>query len=407
MKRVFVVLAAVAAVATSAAPTASPVAMKAPDPCALGSHRPLWIDFADGSVPFWEVFARPGVIAAASNFIFPAQLRARGAKTIYWDMHLDRRVGTPTEPLDPGLVVERANRLYTYAAASTGCARPMIAENELFSAAAVAPWSRTNTQYRNDVLLFLQTLARHGAHPVLLVSVRPYTGGVAYDWWRAVAEVSDIVREVYFPGPRVYERGPSLGTRFMRIAFRSSMTDFLELGIPPSRLGLMLGFQTTPGQGGRERLNRAAWLRLVKLQAFAAKTVARDLHLNTIWSWGWGVWSKGEDDPDKPAAACVWLWAREPKLCDAPKVAGPAFNASRREGQLSLPHNVRCTVFGTRRVRWDVDAALGRLVGDSEAGFTAAYARTVASSYVRIAPKRVAAAERALVELRFGGKRSA
>src|SRR5918911_2740700 len=98
VKRLALVLAAVVAVATAAAPTASPVVVKAADPCALGSSRPLWIDFADGSVPFWEVFARPGVIAAASNFIFPAQLRARGAKTIYWDMPLDRRVGTPTEP---------------------------------------------------------------------------------------------------------------------------------------------------------------------------------------------------------------------------------------------------------------------------------------------------------------------
>ena len=47
------------------------------------------------------MFARPGVIAAAANFIYPPQLRALGAKTVYWDMHFLRRVGTPLEPFDP------------------------------------------------------------------------------------------------------------------------------------------------------------------------------------------------------------------------------------------------------------------------------------------------------------------
>ena len=40
----------------------------------LPDKTPLWIDFADGSVPYWQMFARPGVIAAAANFIFPPQI---------------------------------------------------------------------------------------------------------------------------------------------------------------------------------------------------------------------------------------------------------------------------------------------------------------------------------------------
>ena len=80
--------------------------------CGISGKGTLWIDFADGSVPFWQEFARPGVIAAAANFIYPPQLRALGAKTIYWDMYLPRRVGTPLEPFDPAVVIDRANRIY-------------------------------------------------------------------------------------------------------------------------------------------------------------------------------------------------------------------------------------------------------------------------------------------------------
>src|SRR6266508_1895224 len=47
--------------------------------CGLPSRQPLWIDFADGSVPYWTLFARPGVVAAAANFIYPPQIRALGA----------------------------------------------------------------------------------------------------------------------------------------------------------------------------------------------------------------------------------------------------------------------------------------------------------------------------------------
>src|SRR5919199_6484229 len=201
-----VLLLAVTAVTVSARPTAPEAATG--DACALPAKKPVWIDFADGSVPFWEQFAEPGVVAAAANFIFPPQLRARGAKTVYWDMHLVNRVGTTTEPADPGTVIQRANRLYDYAAASMGCSHPMMAENELFGAGTVTPWSISNSQYRQNVLLFLQTLASRGAHPVLLVSSDPYTGDTAGDWWRSVAAVSDIVRESYFPAPSIYKLGP-------------------------------------------------------------------------------------------------------------------------------------------------------------------------------------------------------
>jgi hypothetical protein len=407
LKKLALILLLAVAALTSAATPSAPVARAADDPCALPATKPAWIDFADGSVPFWEEFAHPGVIAAAANYLFPPQLRARGAKTIYWDMNLPKRVGTPTEPADPTTVIDRANRLYDYAAGAMECAHPMIAENELFGAGTLTPWSPSNAQYRANVLSYLRTLAARGATPVLLVSSTPYTAGDAADWWHQVSAVAHIVREDYFPAPLVYRLGPLAGSRYLRLLFRNSITDFLSIGIPPSRLGIMLGFQTTPNTGGREGLKPAsAWFEVTKLQTLAANQVAKDLHLATVWSWGWGVWSKGETDPDKAAAACVYLWTRDPKLCDGIGVAGSVFNPSRTEGQLIFPTGVRCTVYG-HRVAWSTAAGMTRLTKDGQAGFTAAYARAVTSSYVHLRGKAIIAAERAVVASQFAGSRGA
>src|SRR5213078_1291435 len=329
--------------------------------------KPVWIDFADGSVPFWEEFAKPGAVAAASNFIFPPQIRARGAKTVYFDLNFTRRTGSPTEPADPSVVADRANRFYTYASNAMGCSNPVIAENELQGSRTLTPWSVGNAQYRANVLIFLRALAARGAKPALLVSGVPYTGGEAGDWWRQVAQVASIVREVYFPAPNV------------------------------SKLGIMLGFQTTPGSGGREHLQPASkWFELTKLQALAARTVARELGLATVWSWGWATWTAAESDPDKPTNACVYLWARDPNLCDAPRKAGTALNTDVTAGQLIFPQGSRCTVNGFP-VRWDVAASLSRVTQDPQPAFTAAYSRAVASSYAHVTSKAVLDAEKALI----------
>ena len=40
-------------------------------------------------------------------------------------------------------------------------------------------------------------------------------------------------------------------------------------------------------------------------QVLAAKQVASEVGLRSIWSWGWATWSVGENNPDKPAAAAA------------------------------------------------------------------------------------------------------
>jgi len=377
-------------------------------PCApLPAKKPVWIDFADGSVPFWEEFAKPGIVAAASNLIYPPKLRAAGAQTVFWDMYLNNRIGQPSKPVDSATAFAKANRLFDSAVASSACSTPYITENELFGASLPVPWSATNTQYRANVLLYLRTLAARGGHPFLLVSSRPYTAGDAGDWWRQVAEVADIVQEVYFPAPAIYKAGPILGNRMLRTAFRRAILAYTKIGIPTSKLGIMLGFQTEPHQGGREGLKPAqTWFQTVKWQALSARQVASELAVSTIWSWGWANWGTRGFDPDKPAAACVYLWTRNPRLCNGPAMAGEGFVTSRTEGQIRLPGGAYCTVAG-RPVSAAGITRLQKLTGDRQLAATALFARAVESRQTPVSGIDVLHAERAVIAQRFGGSAAA
>jgi hypothetical protein len=363
VKRLGVLVAAVVALALAGGKGAPAQQLQAN--CSLFTKTPLWLDFADGSVPFWSLFARPGVTALASNLIFPPKLREGGAQTAYFDLYLNRRVGTTSAPADPATIVDKANKLYEYAAQSMDCSNPVIAENELFGSWLAVPWSKTNAQYRANVLLFLQTLRQRGAQPWLLVNRTPYTDGTAGDWWRQVADVAGIVREVYFPAPLIYKQGPIRGSRTLRQAFRNGILDFTKVGIPVSKLGVFLGFQTSKGTGGREGLEAKAWFRTVKWQALAARYVAREMNFSSIWSWGWAEWTTtpGEKDAAKPKAACVYLWTRSPSLCNGPSAAGKGFVRSRTEGQLILAPGLRCQL-GHAAVRWSQINPILKLTGD-------------------------------------------
>jgi hypothetical protein len=368
----------------------------------------VWLDFADGSVPFWNLFAKQGLVAMASNFIYPPRLRAGGAQTVYFDLYLNRRVGKPSAPADPATIVAKANKFYDYAAQAMDCSNPVIAENELNGAWLATPWSPANAQYRANVLLFLQTLRARGAQPWLLVNSKPYTAGEALDWWRQVAEVAGIVREVYFPAPRIYGQGAIRGNRTLRQAFRNGILDFTRIGIPVSKLGIFLGFQTSKGSGGREGLEAQSWYRTVKWQALAARYVAREMRFHSIWSWGWASWktTPGEQDPAKWRAACVYLWTRSPNLCNALHAAGRSFNRSRTEGQPYLPAGLRCRL-GTTAVRWSAINPILRLTGDPELAFSNAFARAVQQRLVHVGYGEILAAERSIVAARFGGSRGA
>jgi hypothetical protein len=381
-----------------------PAQARAGHECGLPHAKTLWVDFAEGSTAFWPLFARPGQIVAASNFIYPAKIRALGAKTVYMDINFRRRIGTPTAPADPALVVDRANKLYDYAAASMRCARPAIALNELFGAGTAPPWSPTNAQYRANVLLYMRTLVARGARPFLLISTKPYTGGEAADWWREAATLGDLVREVYFPAPNVRKQGAIGGNRYLRTYFRRAVAELIAIGVSPRKIGLMLGFQTTPGNGGREGLQPArAWYEVVKWQALSARHVAGELGVGSVWSWGWEAYSDAERDPDKEGAACVWLWARNPRLCNGPKAAGPGFDSSLTEGQIDFPGGVQC-VLGGRRMSSSQLVRLTRLTDDRELAYSALFQRLVETGAVTVSATDVQAASQAVASSRFGGQ---
>jgi hypothetical protein len=379
-----------------------------PLPCGLPQQQPLWVDYADGMVPFWSsIFARPGVVGAASNFIVPPQLRAKGAKTVYFDLYLQNRVGTPSKPADPAVVDARADKLFDTAAASSGCARPLIALNELAGANLPTPWTPTTAQYRANVIELVQRLAERGARPFILLPKRPYTHDeAADDWWRQAAQVADLVPEVYFSGPSVSKQGAVLGSRRLRGVMRTRMEDLIQIGVPTTRLGMMLQFSSTHGAGGREGLQPLGqWLDVVKWEALAAKQVANELLVPTIWSWGWASFNPSGNDPDKPIVACTYLWTRDPTLCDAPALAGSQLDQSLDVGA-TLPAGTVCLLGKTALKATDL-AAMARVTGDRDVAFSAVFEHAVLSAAKGADPAAITAAERGVVLDRFHGARAA
>ncbi len=223
-----------------------------------------------------------------------------------------------------------------------------------------------------------------------------------------MSTVSDIVQEVYFKAPAIYAQGPLAG-RNLRVAFRAALAPYLALGIQPARLGLMLGFQSGPDQGGREGLQPlAAWLQVVKLQALASYQVALDTQLQSVWSWGWGTFNASGADKDKPVAACVYLWARNPALCpQAPTLAGPGFDLSRSDGLIQLPPNILCNFQGGQLTVSDRDAA-SRLAGGPVRALTALLERSILTTAApTVTSNDVRKAERGIIAVRFDGDRQA
>jgi hypothetical protein len=377
--------------------------------CGLPEAQPVWIDFADGSVSFFsERFARPGIVVATGGPGIAEEARAAGAGTVHWDMYLRKRVGTPSDPADASLVEKRADSLFDYAVSVSGCEQPLIALNELWGASLPTPLTPTAERYRANVLRFVSRLAERGGRPALLVSSEPNTAGDAAAWWREVAQVSDLVLENYSNANLIWRDGAVEGSRRLRTSYRRSAAKLFAVGVPAARVGLMIGFQTGAGSGGREGLKpRSRWFDVAKWQAFAAKQVAKELRLSHVWSWGWAQRNARSNDPDKTYAACVWLWARDPGLCDAPGVIGDELDDDRRAGQIDLPAGIRCIYGGTPLKAGNV-ASLAKVTGDRELALTALVVRAVERERsISGSPVNVLAAERRIVAARFGGSRGA
>jgi len=288
MRGIVALTAVVAAVLALGSPH---VRAGAPVGCGLPSKGPLWIDYAGHSAP---IIPKPGlVLALSSGTVLPAQLA----------------------PADPSMIAAKAQREFDFAVQVTGCSTPLIAENELFGAQTPTPWTATTAQYRANVLALLQALNALGATTAITIANPPYIGGDAAEWWREAAKASILVRQVYFTSPHpkgLYALGPARASRAMRQGMRALVAHFGQIGIPASRVALELQFQSAPGQGGRQGLEpTSAWLEFVKLEALAAKQVAKELPVQGIWSWGW---------PSR------WRWAWPLPQCPGTRDSGSRFS---------------------------------------------------------------------------------
>jgi hypothetical protein len=379
------------------------------DDCGIPDSGPVWVDFAGHNAP---VPARPGlVLAVASGTDVPRRMREQGAATVLYDLNLKNRVGTTAKPADPSLMEARAKSLYDYAVSVTGCQTPIIAENELFGAQTPTPWTDNNAQYRANVLALLRGLSALGARPLLSVANPPFTGGDAAEWWRQVSQVAIILRQVYFTAPNakgLSALGPAAASRVMRSGMRRLVNKLTQIGIPAGRIALSIQFHSSPGLGARAGLQPpSAWFEIVKLQALAAKQVAKEFKIAGIWSWGWATFNPNvTPDPDKPTAACVWLWARDPALCDAPAAAGPDFDTSLTVG-VALPPTARCVFADGSSIDRRAVGRLTQLTGDSGYATSVLFEQAVLTAEQPVDPEDVLSAERAVRAASFGGNRAA
>ena len=382
--------------------------------CGIRNQQTVWGEY--GWPSLLPILAKPGTLLAVTTQFgiggidYAAAARARGAATYAFDLKMPRRVGTPNKPADPNTIEAAADNLYSRAVIRMGgCTTPLIVENELFGASIPTPWSASTAQYRANVLAFLQDLAAKGAHPVILINKSPYAGSPdAVAWWRSVSQVADIVREVYIPATNVWPLGPVLGNRYLRQSYRNAVADITSMGIPANRVGLMLSFLSHKGVGGRNGLEpAAAWYQVVKWMALSSKTVAREVGLGSIFSWGWQEWNKRETDPDKPKAACVWLWTRTRHLCNAPRMLGKGFNRSLAAGQIRLPGGEVCRTEGMGAVNAGAVNSLQALTGDRSAALSALFERLVENSERHVSQHALLAAQGEVIRDSFHGKRSA
>jgi hypothetical protein len=335
-------------------------AARSASPACTQAAQPAWFDYGDKWVPFRRLFFKPGLTVALAHDAPAAEARAGGAQLAFWDMSLKRAVGTPAKPADSRTIPAATARLLADAVRVTGCSTPVIALNELFGAQRTTPWQPRNARYRADVLALVQGLAARGAQPHLFISQTGATAGAAGRWWRAVAQSATIVRELYLPAPWLHSFGPAGTSVYMRFELRRAVRNLTTIGVPSSRVGIALGFQS--GRGGRMGLAAAPWFEIVKREALASRQVAGELSLASVWSWGWATFPGEHTDPDARRAACVFLWTREAGLCDGPAAAGTAFDRS-----LAQPaeggRRVTLRLLSARHPVWFRVAASAKLAG--------------------------------------------
>ena len=103
----------------------------------------------------------------------------------------------------------------------------------------------------------------------------------------------------------------------------------------------------------------------------------------------------------KENAACVYLWTRDPTLCNAPGRA--QFNTDTTEGQIFLPAGVQCGWDGGSIALVDFRRLARGLKGDQARALSALLEREVLTTTARVRGALVRRAERQIIKTRFKG----
>ena len=123
-----------------------------------------------------------------------------------------------------------------------------------------------------------------------------------------------------------------------------------------------------------------------------------------MWSWGWGTFATpGSADPDKQAAACTYLWARDPPLCDAPALAVPGFDADLTPGAVDLAPGFQCRYDGGSFTTAELTALTDAGVTRASA-LTALLERSLVRTRATIGPTALLRAERSVIAGQFDGR---
>jgi len=72
--------------------------------CGLPVAQPMWAEFGWPTDAYNSILGKPGIVLGASSGAYPAQMRAAGTATVYFDLNLRNRIGTTTAPADPALI---------------------------------------------------------------------------------------------------------------------------------------------------------------------------------------------------------------------------------------------------------------------------------------------------------------
>ena len=241
-------------------------------------------------------------------------------------MHLDAIVGSPAAPAGRRRTSRlRRAELLVAAQASSGCATPIIALNEMAGQDSATPWSAGTTAYRANILA-LVTGADHRRRAARSCScparrTRRTSRATPRVWWqqprdRSRTSCSRSTR----PAPKIYRRArcsarARCASRSARRCSRSSRS-----ACRPARLGVMLGFQSGIGYAGAR--GPAADRQLARgRQARGARGPAgrgASSGSRRVWSWGWGTFAaRAAPTPTRRSPRAPTCGRAIRVLCDA------------------------------------------------------------------------------------------